>query len=142
MKNAKATVEKFFDLLCKKDVDIDEFESLIQASYKRQQDKITGTIDKSIVWDKEKKEFVSNKDRSKIIQMNGWQSAITNLLNKKPKSYRILRRFTFGVNMIRIEIEIATRFMNVIYSYPNMIRENGVWQINPISAFPKKRREK
>ena len=78
-KEAEEKVKEFFGLLCKTDVKMGEFKDLIQSSYRLQQEAITGKIDKSIVWDDEKKDFVSNKDRSKIIRLRGWQSAIQNV---------------------------------------------------------------
>ena len=139
---AREAIEQFFDLLCKENVKVDEFEELIQLSYREQQKRSSNRIDKSIVWDKDEQKFVSNKDRSKIIYLQGWQNAVQNFLNKKPKSYRILKETPSGTNMIRFEVEIPTRFMKLIYSSPNVIRENGTWYINPISALPRKTRKK
>ena len=141
-KEAEKTVIRFFDLLCKKDVKMNEFESLIQSSYRLQQEAITGRIDKSAVWDEKEKKFVSNKDRSKIIRLRGWQDAIQNLLNKMPKSYRILKATQYGINMVRFDVEVSTRFLKLIYSSPNVIRENDVWQINPVSTYPRKKRKR
>lgn len=114
-KEAEKTVKQFFDLLCKRDAKMEEFESLIQASYIVQQNAVTGKIDRSIVWDDKKKDFVSNKDRSKKIYLRGWQSAIQSLLNKLPKAYRILKATQFGINMVRFDVEVSTRFMKLIY---------------------------
>ena len=50
-KAAEKAVVQFFDLLCKRNVKMNEFESLIQSSYRLQQEAITGRIDKSAVWD-------------------------------------------------------------------------------------------
>ena len=50
-KAAEKTIIQFFDLLCKRNVKMNEFESLIQSSYRLQQEAITGRIDKSAVWD-------------------------------------------------------------------------------------------
>ena len=140
-KAAEKTVIQFFDLLCKRNVKMNEFESLIQSSYRLQQEAITGRIDKSAVWDDKEKKFVSNKDRSKIIHLRGWQDAIQNLLNKMPKSYRILKATQYGINMVRFDVEVSTRFLKLIYSSPNVIRENDVWQINPVSTYPRKKRK-
>ena len=141
-KAAEKTVVRFFDLLCKRNVKMNEFESLIQSSYRLQQEAITGRIDKSAVWDDKEKKFVSNKDRSKIIRLRGWQDAIQNLLNKMPKSYRILKATQYGMNMVRFDVEVSTRFLKLIYSSPNVIRENDVWQINPVSAYSRKKRKR
>ena len=141
-KAAEKTVIQFFDLLCKRDVKMNEFESLIQSSYRLQQEAITGRIDKSAVWDDKEKKFVSNKDRSKIINLRGWQDAIQNLLNKMPKSYRILKATQYGANMVRFDVEVSTRFLKLIYSSPNVIRENDVWQINPVSTYSRKKRKR
>ena len=142
-KAAEEAVIKFFDLLCKKDVKMNEFESLIQSSYRLQQEAITGRIDKSAVWDDKEKKFVSNKDRSKIIRLRGWQDAIQNLLNKMPKSYRILKATQYdSINMVQFDVELSTRFLKTIYCSPNVIRENDVWQINPVSTYPRKKRKR
>ena len=140
-KAAEKTVIRFFDLLCKKDVKMNEFESLIQSSYRLQQEKITGRIDKSIVWSDELKQFLSSNDPSKRIQLRGWQNAIQSLLYKWPKSYRILKATQYGINMVRFDVEVSTRFLQLIYSSPNVIRENDVWQINPVSTYPRKKRK-
>ena len=139
---AREAIEQFFDLLCKENVEVDEFEELIQLSYREAQSGASGKIDRSVVWDSKKKEFVASKDRSKIVQLRGWQNAVQNFLNKKPKSYRILKETPFGTNMIRFEVEIPTRFMKLIYSSPNVIRENGTWYINPNSAVPRKTKKR
>ena len=141
-KAAEKTVIQFFDLLCKRNAKMNEFKSLIQSSYRLQQEAITGKIDKSIVWDEKEKKFVSNKDRSKIIRLRGWQNAIQSLLYKLPKSYRILKATQYGMNMVRFDVEVSTRFLKVIYSSPNVIRENDVWQINPVSTYPRKKRKR
>ena len=140
--NARETVEQFFDLLCKKDVEVSAFEEMIQSSYREQQKEASGKIDKSIYWDTGEQEFLSNKDRSKKINLQGWQQAIQTLLDKLPKSYRIISENEIGLNMIQFCIQIPTRYMLVLYSTPNVIRENGVWQINPISALPQKTKRK
>ena len=139
---AEEAVKNFFNLLCIKDVKVSEFEWLIQSSYRSQQEAITGKIDKSIVWDDKEKKFVSNKDRSKIIRLRGWQDAIQSLLNKMPKSYRILKATQYGINMVRFDVELPTRFLKLIYCSPNVIRENDVWQINPVSTYPRKKRKR
>ncbi len=140
--NAREAIEQFFDLLCKKDVEVDEFEELIQLSYREAQNYASNKIDRSVVWNSKKKELVASKDRSKIVHLQGWQNAIENLLNKKPKSYRILSEKLLGVNMINFLVEISTMFMKLIYSSPNIIRESGTWYINPISALPRKTKKK
>ena len=139
--NARETVETFFELICQ-NREIDEFESMIQMSYRVNQRLASNKIDKSIVWDDKEKKFVSNKDRSKIIHLEGWQNAVRRLIDKKPKSYRIIKEKEFGVNMISFEIEVSTRFMKLLYCYPNAIREGGTWYVNPISALPQKKRRK
>ena len=141
-KAAEKTIIQFFDLLCKRNVKMNEFESLIQSSYRMQQEAITGKIDKSIVWSDELKQFLSSNDPSKRIQLRGWQNAIQNLLYKLPKSYRILKATQYGINMVRFDVEVSTRFLKLIYSSPNVIRENDVWQINPVSTYPRKKRKR
>ena len=140
--NARETVEKFYELLCKKDVEVSEFEEMIQSSYREQQKKSSGKVDRSIYWNPVEQKFLSSKDRSKIVNLQGWQQAVQTLLNKLPKSYRIISENEIGLNMTQFCIQIPTRYMLVIYSTPNVIRENGVWQINPISALPQKTNKK
>ena len=142
--NARETVESFFDLICKNTeiAEFNQFEDMIQMSYRVNQRLASNKIDKSIVWDDKEKKFVSNKDRSKIIHLEGWQNAVRRLIDKKPKSYRIIKEKEFGVNMISFEIEVSTRFMKLLYCYPNAIREGGTWYINPISALAQKKRRK
>lgn len=141
-KAAEQAVKVFFDLLCKRGAEVKQFEPLIQSSYIVLQNEHAGKMDKSAVWDEEKKVFVSNKDRSKKINMKGWQTAVDSLLIKQPKSYRILKATQFGVNMVRFDIEVPTKFMKLIYCSPNVIRENDTWQINPVSAYPRNKRLK
>ena len=140
--NARETVEQFFDLLCKEGVEVSEFEEMIQSSYREQQKESSDKIDRSVYWDSVRQEFRSSKDRSKIINLQGWQQAVQTLLNKLPKSYRIISENEIGLNMTQFCIQIPTRYMLVLYSTPNVIRENGVWQINPISALPQKTNKK
>ena len=136
--NARETVEQFFDLICKKDVKVSEFEEIIQSSYREQQKESSNKVDRSIYWNAVEQKFLSSKDRSKKINLQGWQQAIQTLLNKLPKSYRIISENEIGLNMTQFCIQIPTRYMLVLYSTPNVIRENGIWQINPISALPQK----
>ena len=136
--NAREAVEQFFDLICKKDVKVSEFEEMIQSSYREQQKESSNKVDKSIYWNPVEQKFLSSKDRSKKINLQGWQQAIQTLLNKLPKSYRIISENEIGLNMTQFCIQIPTRYMLVLYSTPNVIRENDVWQINPISALPQK----
>ena len=140
--NARETVEQFFDLLCKEGVEVSEFEEMIQSSYREQQKKSSDKVDRSIYWNAVEQKYLSSKDRSKIINLQGWQQAVQTLLNKLPKSYRIISENEIGLNMIQFCIQIPTRYMLVLYSTPNVIRENGVWQINPISALPQKTNKK
>ena len=136
--NAREAVEQFFDLICKKDVKVSEFEEMIQSSYREQQKESSNKVDRSIYWNAVEQKFLSSKDRSKKINLQGWQQAIQTLLNKLPKSYRIISENEIGLNMTQFCIQIPTRYMLVLYSTPNVIRENGIWQINPISALPQK----
>ena len=136
--NAREAVEQFFDLICKKDVKVSEFEEMIQSSYREQQKESSNKVDRSIYWNAVEQKFLSSKDRSKKINLQGWQQAIQTLLNKLPKSYRIISENEIGLNMTQFCIQIPTRYMLVLYSTPNVIRENDVWQINPISALPQK----
>ena len=136
--NARETVEQFFDLICKEDVEVSEFEEMIQSSYREQQKASSDKVDRSIYWNAVEQKFLSSKDRSKKINLQGWQQAIQTLLNKLPKSYRIISENEIGLNMTQFCIQIPTRYMLVLYSTPNVIRENGIWQINPISALPQK----
>ena len=136
--NAREAVEQFFDLICKKDVKVSEFEEMIQSSYREQQKESSNKVDRSIYWNPVEQKFLSSKDRSKKINLQGWQQAIQTLLNKLPKSYRIISENEIGLNMTQFCIQIPTRYMLVLYSTPNVIRENDVWQINPISALPQK----
>ena len=136
--NAREAVEQCFDLICKKDVKVSEFEEMIQSSYREQQKESSNKVDRSIYWNPVEQKFLSSKDRSKKINLQGWQQAIQTLLNKLPKSYRIISENKVGLNMTQFSIQIPTRYMLVLYSTPNVIRENDVWQINPISALPQK----
>ena len=136
--NAREAVQQFFDLICKKDVKVSEFEEMIQSSYREQQKESSNKVDRSIYWNPVEQKFLSSKDRSKKINLQGWQQAIQTLLNKLPKSYRIISENEIGLNMTQFCIQIPTRYMLVLYSTPNVIRENDVWQINPISALPQK----
>ena len=72
MSSAKEAVNKFFNLLCVKESTVNQFEQMIQSSYKIEQDRLTGQIDTSAVWDEDQKKFVSNKDRTKPTKGREW----------------------------------------------------------------------
>ncbi len=61
------------------------------------------------------------------------------LRNMGGRSFQVIHAQRKGENMIRFTVHIKSK-IGTLKCMPNVIRENGTWGINPVSALPTKER--